>query len=684
MMKQTKEKKEKESFMNAMIVYGFIAIALIGFLGYTAGSIAIGSTFILGPMLFKGAGTGKDGMFSNSPTKKIKDVWRGADKKKKAGIVVSIMVLLPFFILGALWLAMIGAMFLVDLLFILPIVMIILWFWFRNPKHQTFNGSASLGHPAVLGVAVVMILVIAIVAGMNYMDIHKYDGLEAKDVVKSYTSPSEAYHTDTDGDGTIDVNDTDIDGDNITNELDIDQNGDGIVDNWYPINNLKNFNESTQLMINAQWDSIPDENKAYIDPTPAYREEDFIVDNGTVKAKNFTVVVHVYDPFADEVFPLQRTVNYVNMRSIFGLPQDLEIPHATLTKRTIVNISVNNTNINETLNASAAGTDFVTFNQMSLPLATTEKGTPIEYMNVELIAKPKSAKFKNPNSGTATWRAITDATGTAILEIPTGDYTLRVEGAGYLPYQSDFRVTNRTKDVTAFLTPSYMKVDVYFQARNYGDTSLQYFGEANVNFNIGDGPDSITLYTIGSTVEGFTKEDYNNTLRQNSMYGWSGIPNLVVNPSVKTNKMFQSMFNSMAQGLNGIWWGQRKELYATYQNANFHLSATFEQGDVSGTRPVYVETMLTQGSEYSTNTYIHNQYVVWPKGMIGAQNGVVVNFNVEGNANYKVDEYEKHVDYYVLIAFPDTSESHDIKSIPIDYSFNYTLTGTSYQLFYQA
>ena len=690
-MKPQKEKKEKESFWNALIIYGFIAIALIGFLGYIYGSIAIGTMFIIAPLLFKGAGTSKDGMFTKSPTNKVKDVWQGADKKKKAGIVVGIVALLPFFILGIVWLAMMGAMFFVDMLFILPILLIILWVWFRNPSHQTFSGSASFGHPAVLAVAVIMLLLIGIVAGMNYMQLHKYDGLSAYKVIQPLRSANATYHTDTDNDGQDDFNDPDVDGDGIPNNLDIDINGDGYIDNWGKVMaNWTSYNETTKQMIKDQWNSIPEENRAYYDPKPMFSQDDFIVKNGTITAKKYNVVFHVYDPFANNVFPEQTTMNYVSMGNIMGHNLSFPMPVTTQIPTTTINFTKNNTN--STIARLNNGTAMATFSSMKLPLGAT-KGMPIEGVYVSLIANGTDKKYINPETGLASWIVTTDASGTCMIHnIPAGDYVLRVDGGGYLPFNNmDFRVTKANLDNLITLTPAYFRVTIYFDSHPNAEQPVdaELFNTAHIAL------DGKEFCSLSAEVEGMKKSDYENILRQNAMYSWSGVPAIAINPSVKTNKMFESMFNDMAGGLNAVLGGSGVVITGIqFLGANLQVSANYAQGDLSGSKDIQTPLTIVSGNPHITKQHVTLVYVGWAKGMIRAQNGAQINIHITGTAKYNVAEAV--ADSYLswswnflkgkeggLTPHFDTKTKNIAVEVPMSENLTYSIIPQNYQVFYQ-
>ena len=677
-MKPVKEKKEKESFWNALLIYGFIAISLIGFLGYAWGSVAIFTAFILPPLFFKNTQPSpSDNMFSQSPTDRIKNAWNSADKKKKAGIVIGLIALLPFFILGVIWLAMIGAMFFVDLLFILPIILIILWLWFRNPEHQTFSGASSLGHPAILGIAVVMLLVIGMVASMNYMELHKYDGLEANDVITGMEKPSDLYYKDTDGDNITDLKDDDIDGDNITNEYDLDVDGDGYIDNTNLLKNYNTYNDTIKQLIIEQFYNIPEENRGYIDPDVVFGEEDFIVDNGTIKPKKYDVVVKVYDPFADEVFPLQRTVNLVTVAHTFA--GDIVSYNETIEKRKTVDINLNETTSGY-LNYADKDSPSVVFNSINLPIGTKSRGTPVANVWVVLSSKPAQKKFENEKTGLAVWSQTTDANGMVLIKnLEANVYHIRVEGAGYLPFETDITVTNKSKEFTVLIYPSYVRVPVYFKAYDDFDSAsggkILWFGGATLKAD-----DSILYSVAFGNIHAYTKEEYENIYRQNNMYGWSGIPNIVVTPSMRTNKMFQSMFNSMMNGL-GIIGIEQKSITKQFLNADIQFYAMYEQGSEKGTKPRFAESILIKGNNYITQKQAMLEYVVWPKGQLSGINGVTLTLSVVGKAYFKVTESEVNINFSWL--FTGGKVKNDIAEIPISIGTDVPLTAKDYEIMYQ-
>lgn len=154
----------------------FISVFLIG--GGVAFIIATGM-FYLAPMFFVA------GMAVSDMPQKVKDTWTEGSKGKKAGLITVGLILIPILVILLSYMAVMGLMVAIDLLIIVPIAMVFLYFIFR--KHDDWKGKL-FGNRVMLVIAILAIVVVLGIFAYNQYYITKDADKEPAELITSLGS----------------------------------------------------------------------------------------------------------------------------------------------------------------------------------------------------------------------------------------------------------------------------------------------------------------------------------------------------------------------------------------------------------------------------------------------------------------------------------------------------------------
>ena len=146
---------KKEQDRQAIIKFIAGIVLMFALISYGAGIFALGLPFLVGISLLPKNGT-------------LKDKWNRMGKKQRGIFILVAMILTPIIILGIVWLLLIASMLMIDIIVFLPIILILGWFIYRNPKRQTGVVTKILGSRYTLAIGVALLFVIIGLAGYNY------------------------------------------------------------------------------------------------------------------------------------------------------------------------------------------------------------------------------------------------------------------------------------------------------------------------------------------------------------------------------------------------------------------------------------------------------------------------------------------------------------------------------------
>lgn len=359
---------------------------------------------------------------------RTKNFWGNRSKGQKVGITFGLVILVPFIMIGFMWIITMGTAFAIDILIVVPIVLFVGFFVFRNPKRQTNAISKFFGHPAVGIIAIIFIVAIMVIVGLNYMNAHQYD--TARTNFSSYGKPLH--------DTTSDYNTT-----------------------IQPF-----FNETS-----GQWE------------------------NRTITEQKLadTVLFKVVDDFFYEV----GFVSYLNDSS---------------------------DNLTQTTS-----------------LHDTDGQLPVDNAKISLACYDVNSNLLLNIGG------ITESQGLCSFnKVPFGIYELTVDASGYLKFNYEIHVNENFTVATVIV---HMKPIYYKVALDYMFTIEQPVHSRFLTSVVSKTEGYI--YVNAKFMGGLNNGDLKNLRRQQSWYGWSGLPNL---PSLSNSILkLYNQEQQILQQMQGIW-----------------------------------------------------------------------------------------------------------------------------------
>jgi len=182
-------KKQDKTKIIAVVGACFFVFCLVGFLGFVT---SLGSLCVI-PFLF--------GLAQNdgrTATQKIGDWWGDRSRMQKLGIGIGFVLLIPFLLVGLGWMLVMGTAFALDIIIVLPVALAVGFFIFRNKRKEPDAHIVArfFGHPAVGVIGIIGVMVIIMMAGLNYQEYHRWDN--ARTNFSDYASPLHTTVGDTD------------------------------------------------------------------------------------------------------------------------------------------------------------------------------------------------------------------------------------------------------------------------------------------------------------------------------------------------------------------------------------------------------------------------------------------------------------------------------------------------------
>lgn len=398
----------------------FVVFLFLGFIGILITlNVFFTMPFILGMV---------NGSQGGSIVDRTKTFWGNRSKGQKVGIAFGFIILIPFIMIGFMWLITMGTAFAIDLLIILPIALLVGFFVFRNPQRQTNAVSRFFGHPAVGVIAIIGVVAIMVIVGLNYVNAHQYD--TARTNFADYGKP---------------LHDTPSDYNTIIQPF---------------------FNETS-----GQWENT----------------------TLTVPRLADTVLFKVVDDFFYEV----GFVTYLNQTS-------------------------------DNLTSTSS-------------LYDTDGQLPVDNAKISLACYDVAGNQLLNIGG------ITESQGLCSFnKVPFGIYELTVDASGYLKFNYEIHINENYTIATVIvhMKPIYYKValDYMFSVEEPYSSS---FLLSKVSFS------DAYIYVDAKFMGGLNAGDLKNLKRQQSWYGWSGMPYIpsLSNSILKLYSQEQQIFQQM----QGIW-----------------------------------------------------------------------------------------------------------------------------------
>jgi len=193
-----KNNKKKTDWKGAIITSGiviFIGIAMMGVIGFIiALNFLVVTPFVMG--MFGVSSLGEDVREVEIDGRKVpngtvrteggtapngegivdrtKHMWQEAKPPKKVALVAGIGLALPFIAVGIMYMMTLAVGYAVDIIFFVPIFLLVMWIYFRFPAHRETPLGKYLGHPIVGFIGIVGVVAILTLASLNYAEQNKY------------------------------------------------------------------------------------------------------------------------------------------------------------------------------------------------------------------------------------------------------------------------------------------------------------------------------------------------------------------------------------------------------------------------------------------------------------------------------------------------------------------------------
>jgi hypothetical protein len=185
-MKFFKNKKDREGCLKTIMAISVISLFFGG-----AGILISVSSLAIVPFFFGAVSQGGD-VYGKEDKKTIREKFNALSKPKKVGLGIALVFLLPFIAIACMWFMVIGTAYWVDMLFIIPIILIVGFLYFYKKERQTNTIGKILGNPIMGIIGVIMIGFILFTAVSNYYEEYKYEGRDVVDYGKPIvTDPSD-------------------------------------------------------------------------------------------------------------------------------------------------------------------------------------------------------------------------------------------------------------------------------------------------------------------------------------------------------------------------------------------------------------------------------------------------------------------------------------------------------------
>lgn len=168
-------------------VVAYLGLALAGLIGL----IVTLNLLVVAPFFFSVLGSSMSGdvrpVDKPNITGRIKDTWNQSSQPKKVALASGLLLALPFVLIGVLWLGVVLMGYAIDIIFFVPIVLLVGWLFFRSPQRRNTTVGRMLGNNAVGIIGVIGVVVLVIMSGLNYASAHQWD--DARDDMGSFVDP---------------------------------------------------------------------------------------------------------------------------------------------------------------------------------------------------------------------------------------------------------------------------------------------------------------------------------------------------------------------------------------------------------------------------------------------------------------------------------------------------------------